>query len=154
MLADENNDSAKWRAMTVQQLKAQDVEKFNGDVQSHLMKDFESMLRELGYEVNETELQKKMNDVLLQAISFAQLVAGQRAIFGFFVPKCREFEIRKKEDDELMTNLDGEFPELQDELARGVWFVVKPGLAKWGTGTGANLDRSTVLVKSYVELVN
>jgi hypothetical protein len=154
MLADENDDSAKWRAMTVQQLKAQNVEKFNGDVQSHLMKDFESILRELGYEVNETELRKKMNEVLFQAISFAQLVAGQRAIFGFFVPKRKDFEIRKKEEDELMTNIDGEFPEVQEELARDVWFVVKPGLAKWGTGSGKNLDESTVLIKSYVELVD
>jgi hypothetical protein len=94
-----------------------------------------------------------MKDVVLQAISFAQLVAGQRAIFDFFVPKREESQVRKKENDELMTNIDGEFPELQDELALDVWFVVKPGLAKWGTGTGENLDRSTVLVKSYVELV-
>jgi hypothetical protein len=54
MLADENKDSSKWRAMTVQQLKTGDVEKFNGDVQIQLIKAFESMLRELGYEVNET----------------------------------------------------------------------------------------------------
>ena len=153
-MTDENDASAKWRAMTVQQLKAQDVEKFNADVQSHLFKEFESMLRELGYEVNETELRKKTNEVLMQAISFAQFVAGQRAIFGFYVPKRKESGMQTRKDDGLMTNIDGEFPEVLEEISRDVWFVVKPGLAKWGTGTGENLGKSTILVKSYVEVVN
>lgn len=152
-LAVKNDESAKWRAMTTRQLTTGGIEKFNGDVHSRLTKDFESMLHQLGYDVDETELRKKLKEVVLQAISFAQLAAGQRAIFRFYMPTPEHSKLQKEENDGMMTNIDGEFPELQEELVRDVWFVVKPGLVKWGTGTGENLDTSVVLVKSYVELV-
>ena len=51
-------------------------------------------------------MQKKMNEMLLQAIPFAWVADG---------------------------HIDGEFSEVQEELCSDEWFATK---AKWSTGTG------------------
>jgi hypothetical protein len=73
--------------------------------------------------------------------------------------EVNETELRKKINEMLLQaivngHMDGGFSEVQEELCSDVWFVIKPGLAKWGTGTGQNLDKSTVLLKPFVELIN
>jgi hypothetical protein len=139
--------------MTVQQLKDSGVEKHNGEVSGYLVNDFATILRNLGYEVSEADLRMKLADVLAKAIPFAQLLAGQRAIFELFAPDFAQYGSSKKKSDGLRTNVDAEDPDETEEVEGEVWFLVRPGLVKWGSGMGEKLNRSTILVKSYVELV-
>lgn len=139
--------------MTVQQLKESGVEKHNGEVSDYLVGEFATPLHNLGYDVSDADLRRKLADVLAKAIPFAQLLAGQRAIFELFAPDFAQYGSRKKKSDGLRTNVDAEDPDETEEVEGEVRFLVRPGLVKWGSGMGEKLDRSTMLVKSYVELM-
>ena len=98
-------------------------------------------------------VQSDLEDLLVKVIPFAQKLAGQRAMFALFVPDLKALGMKKKRDDPSMTNVDGEFDDRPEEQEGKVRYVVKPGLVKFGTGTGQKLDqKKTILVQAFVEL--
>jgi hypothetical protein len=125
-------------------------------VKQRVQTEFESLLKEMEFNV---ELNKKgvtveglLQDLLDIVIPFAQMLAGQRAIFRLLAPSA----IEKRREDPYMKNMDedAEFDDLDEEQEGEVAYVVKPGLIKFGTGMGQKLDcEETILVSAFVQLV-
>jgi hypothetical protein len=111
-----------------------------------------NILEPLGYKFEKEDERSRLNQVLTPAITLARLVAKQRAIFRFYVPSFETSEVKAMGDKNL-TNVDDEFPDLSEELKGNIWFVIQPGLVKFGTGKGEKLHERTVLKGAYVELV-
>lgn len=125
----------------------------NTSVFNHLITEFKVVLNDLGYHVDESKLEGKLKSPLKKAIKFAQLINWQRAMFLCLAPDNDKEYANKAKDDLWRTNLDSEFPEVEKEMAGAVWFVVKPGLIKRGTGKGERLQETTVLKKSFVQMM-
>lgn len=154
---EETEVAVRWRAMTASQLRAManandaDNNKICEELREHL----EHLLtQDLGYPVTRKQLiDNKMDQLLTRALSFAQLLIQQRAIFKLLVPSLEEYGHVKKENDTFRENSgSSNLSELDDEVGGPVWFLVKPGLVKLGTGQGSKLEQKTVLKKALVEL--
>jgi hypothetical protein len=95
------------------------------------------------------DLDKYVDGAVAASIEFAQMIAGQRAVYRVFVPIVSGL-VKKKHDADL-TNVDEEFETGDEELGGSVQHVAKPGLKKYGNSMGQHLDReSVVLEKAFV----
>jgi hypothetical protein len=113
---------------------------------------------ELQYDVKVTKKGENahglMKDLVEKVVTFAQTLAGQRAMFRLLTPALGILKTKKSVDDPYLTNKDDEFNQLDDELEGEVLYVVKPGFIKFGTGLGQKLDQErTVIVPAFIELV-
>jgi hypothetical protein len=155
--AEESEAAVRWRAMTATQLVAigRASEMQNNKVCEELASQLEHLLSEyLGYNVTrEKLLENKLSQLLTKGVTFAQLLMEQRAIFKLLVPGFKEFGPVKEKDDEFRENYGGcNLSEKDEEIEGPVWFLIKPGLVKIGTGRGSKLSEITVLKKALVEL--
>lgn len=120
--------------------------------QSNLQKQLEEILNVgLGYEsIAKTEASIKIKRMIEDAENFKRKLMQQRAVFETFVPDPRSGE-NKAQDDEILSN------NVEDDgkAAGKIWFVIKPGLIKRGTGRGTDFNDSaaqTVIMPAFVQL--
>ena len=103
----------------------------------------------LGYDII-AKSQTPIKHMLENAEAFKRTLMQQRAVFEMFVPDPRDGE-NKAQDDKYLSN----DVEEEEKAAGKIWFVMKPGLIKRGTGRGTNfndLDTETVIVPAFVQL--
>jgi hypothetical protein len=152
ILKEDNEDSTKWRTMTIKRLEELGVTKEIDQVRTELAKQFQiEVLDKIGYKFEKDLDNNRLNKLLTVAIELAQLLAKQRAIFAFRVPKLDPGEFKGLNSTD-MTNKDDEYDEVEEEMEGKVWFVIQPMLVKFGTGKGERLHEHTVVRPAYVEL--
>jgi hypothetical protein len=146
-----DEDSAKWRSISARGLASEipDNEADTSSTYPNLISSFNAAFARLGYPAlaDLPQGEKKVSSMLEAAIQLSQMVAKQRAIFELWEPE----NARKKANDPSKTNVDRAYDEIE-ELEGKIWFLIQPGLVKWGTGKGTHLSSYTVLAKAVVEL--
>jgi len=151
MRPDEYPESIKWRTFTVERLQASLSEEDDADTCERLIGEFQTVLNDLGYMINDKILQEKSKPLFTAAILLAKDFAGQRAIYQFFNPDNTEKNWYQRARSEYCTNVEDDNEEVSDEGK--IAFIVVPALLRYGTERGEALtDRPVVLSKAFVHL--
>jgi hypothetical protein len=138
--------------MTIKRLEELGATKEIDQVRTSLAEEFRiEVLEKVGYKFEKELDNNRLNKLLTVAIELAQLLARQRAIFAFRVPKLEPSELKVLSSTDT-TNKDDEYEEVEEELEGKVWFVIQPMLVKYGTGRGERLHEHIVVRPAYVEL--
>lgn len=150
-MTDKDEDSAKWRSISAKGLAAQvnASEANTSTIYTNLISSLNIAFSRLGYP-SLSELpqgEKKVSSMFEAAIQLSQIVAQQRAIFELWEPESAT----KRANDPAKTNVDRAYDETEEREGK-IWFLIQPGLVKWGTGKGTCLMSYTVLAKAVVEL--
>jgi hypothetical protein len=150
------DDSAKWRVTTVDRLKAANNPVLHDMVKKRLVNECNDILKDLGYNISTDntlkEVPAKLNDLFEKAISFAQTLAGERAVFELWCPTLQESGLKKALHEEYITNINDKYDHEPEEREGYIVFLIAPGLLKRGTEMGVKLENKSVLIKAFVQL--
>jgi hypothetical protein len=163
-----NEEAAKWRSSTVARLDEHGDEKGKQYKVKELVSEFSLFVFEkmrYGESVKDAEalmgsgtnLGKHLRTVFEAAISLARLIARQRATFCLEMHDLTRRD-KKKPNDSKVTTLGvtgvvvGNSDEEDGDTTGPIMFCATPMLVKWGDGQGRNFDKSSVLVKSFVQI--
>ncbi|KAF2685160.1 hypothetical protein K458DRAFT_450017 [Lentithecium fluviatile CBS 122367] len=149
--SDGDEEAAKWRSLSGARLAtaSENDHATSQEVHSRVLESFGGICEELGYlglkDIKDGT--KKMAPLIDAAIVLARSFSAQRAVFRLTEPSQSEKDV----EDDSVTTVDQSFEE-EEEKAGRICYVSRPGLVKWGTGSGADLKAQTILIKAVVEL--
>ncbi|KAH6676492.1 hypothetical protein B0J14DRAFT_355176 [Halenospora varia] len=142
-------DSAKWRSFTAERLIDSEDEHDDEEVQRRLFINFQLILHEFGYKIDDAGLQDKTRPLFQKAIQLAKLFAKQRAMYEFFDHRGRKWWTEEANSAYCRNQEDEDDLEGEGDIA----FVVVPALLRRGTAMGEDLKQAVFLTKALVHLV-
>ena len=105
-------------------------------------------VEDLGYDDRISKAETSIRSMIQIAEAFKRTLMQQRAIWDMFIPDARDI-VEKVVGDEFLDS------DPDEKLAGKIWFVMKPGLIKKGTGQGTGFhdpENQTVIVRAFVLL--
>ena len=149
-MIEETEESARWRASTAKHLMDRRPSDSDPEVSQH---DLEQKLnriftQDLGYDDRISKAESNIKSMFQMAQAFKRKLMEQRAVWEMFIPNARK-TVEKVDGDEYLDS------DPDKKLAGKIWFVMKPGLIKRGTGQGTGFrdsENQTVIIRAFVEL--